>query len=433
MAGISQGKNKEQYNLEKIRDGVWVFRRSQSSPIWQYRITVNTAGRRYKDVSTKQTDFNVACEMAMEAYFSARQLVKINQGHSLFKKSFNDVIDEWFKAFDRDNTKSPNMKVIHRTSTISLKKYFKDKSTNQINDDLCEKYHNWRLTTTTTRGLTPSVATLKQELMTLNIILEYSSKKNYIPMVGKIKLPKNTKVAVGDAFTDIELDLYFRIAPDWIDCARIDHILKRKRITLLSKFIMYSGIRLSEATGLKWDNVKYSAVHKTIFIHIPQSVSKVKKEREVVCLKEMIDVIKELKELSTDDTLFGEHFDGDAPFNHLLNFIKTKTGTDLKWGNDGQRRVLYSFRHTYATKRILEGNVDALVLAENMGTSVHQIQRTYYHGRNSMNAEKLLNVNNVVKPNAIKIKIDGLEDIQMVNYRIDPEAEDVPESDNVPS
>jgi len=430
MAGISKGKNKEQFNLEKIRDGVWVFRRNPTCKIWQYRITVNTAGRRYKDVSTKQTDFDTACEMAMEAYFAARQVVKMGQGHSLFKKSFNDIMDEWFEMFDQDNTKSTNMKVIHRTSLIILKKYFKDKTTNKINDELCENYHNWRLTTKTTRGLTPSIATLKMELMTLNIVLEYAARKNYITFVGKIKLPKTEKVAVGDAFTDAEIKLYFQHAADWIAETKPAYRLKRQRIILMSKFIMYSGIRLSEATALKWENVKFSAVHKTIFISIPKSVSKVKKEREVVCLKDMIDVIKELKECATDDTLFGEGFDGDYTFNHFIEFIKEKSGTDLKWGNDGQRRVLYSFRHTYATKRILEGNVDAFVLAENMGTSVHQIQRTYYHGRNSMNAEKLLNINNVVKPDAVKVKVPGLEDITMVNYRIAVEAEDIPESDN---
>ena len=434
MVGISKGKDKAQYDLEKIRDGVWVFRRDLTCKIWHYRITVNTTGRRYKVVSTKQENYKLACEMAVEAYFSARQLVKIHQGHTLFKKLFNDVIDEWFKAFDKDNTNSDNMRAMHKTATVALKKYFSEKTTNQINDELCENYQNWRLGTKTVQGTTPSGATLRAEIIALNLINEYASRKNYINPVQKVKPPKQIKLGVGDAFTDDELDIFFKHADEWILDSKADHKLKKQRTILISKFIMYSGIRLAEATLLKWEHTKFSNVHKTIFIDIPSSISKVKKERDVVCLPPMIVVLMELKKLSTDDFLFGEGFEGDYMFNRYLEFIKDKTGINLKYGNNNQRRVLYSFRHTYATKRILEGDVDAFVLSENMGTSVHQVQKTYYHGRNSMNAQKLLHTKEIVKQkNVTKIKLSGLEDIQMVNYRIDLEAENVPESDNIPS
>ena len=57
---------------------------------------------------------------------------------------------------------------------------------------------------------------------------------------------------------------------------------------------------------------------------------------------------------------------------------------------DGQRRTLYSLRHTYATDRLLHAELDPLTLAGNMGTSVAQIERHYSHVTNVQNAPKLV-------------------------------------------
>jgi hypothetical protein len=56
---------------------------------------------------------------------------------------------------------------------------------------------------------------------------------------------------------------------------------------------------------------------------------------------------------------------------------------------DGRRRCLYSLRHFYATDRLLHGDLDPLTLAQNMGTSVAQIQRHYSHVTNLQNATRL--------------------------------------------
>ena len=50
----------------------------------------------------------------------------------------------------------------------------------------------------------------------------------------------------------------------------------------------------------------------------------------------------------------------------------------VEFDSNGQRRVIYSLRHTYATFRLHEG-VNAYTLARNMGTSVKMLESFYGH------------------------------------------------------
>jgi integrase len=63
---------------------------------------------------------------------------------------------------------------------------------------------------------------------------------------------------------------------------------------------------------------------------------------------------------------------------------------DAKVENDsfGQRRSLYSLRHTYATARLQEG-VNHYVLAKNMGTSVAMLEAFYGHTTNVTSVDEL--------------------------------------------
>jgi integrase len=54
----------------------------------------------------------------------------------------------------------------------------------------------------------------------------------------------------------------------------------------------------------------------------------------------------------------------------------------------GDRRSIYSLRHTYATFRIQEG-VNHYILAKNMGTSVEMLEKHYGHTTNVTSAAEL--------------------------------------------
>jgi integrase len=54
----------------------------------------------------------------------------------------------------------------------------------------------------------------------------------------------------------------------------------------------------------------------------------------------------------------------------------------------GEKRTIYSLRHTYATFRLQEG-VHQFVLAKNMGTSVAMLEKHYGHTSNVASAAEL--------------------------------------------
>ena len=52
---------------------------------------------------------------------------------------------------------------------------------------------------------------------------------------------------------------------------------------------------------------------------------------------------------------------------------------DLQYDSDGQKRTLYSARHTFASYRIIYGGMNVYKLAVHMGTSVGMIEDHYGH------------------------------------------------------
>lgn len=60
-----------------------------------------------------------------------------------------------------------------------------------------------------------------------------------------------------------------------------------------------------------------------------------------------------------------------------LPFIDRKDG--LLYDRDGDRRSIYSLRHTYATMRLEKGDVSIYDLSLNMGCKVKKIENHYSH------------------------------------------------------
>ena len=58
--------------------------------------------------------------------------------------------------------------------------------------------------------------------------------------------------------------------------------------------------------------------------------------------------------------------------------IRHSNGEFTLWDeNEEKHRTLYSLRHTYATQRLINGDLAVYELALNMGTSIRELERTY--------------------------------------------------------
>ena len=104
------------------------------------------------------------------------------------------------------------------------------------------------------------------------------------------------------------------------------------------------------------------------------------------------------KYVGDDDYVFanywGEFYRAlERPVNKLLEYA------GLRKDNFDRNRTAYSFRHTYATFRLLYGvNVDVYVLARNMGTSVEMIEKHYGHVVPQQQADMLTSMRVVNRP-----------------------------------
>jgi len=88
--------------------------------------------------------------------------------------------------------------------------------------------------------------------------------------------------------------------------------------------------------------------------------------------------------LSLDDAIAAKsnlqvftYSDGTQPFAFQQTFTRLLAQAGLSRDADtGQKRTLYSLRHTYATFELLNGT-DIHTLARQMGTSVNMLERHY--------------------------------------------------------
>jgi len=157
-----------------------------------------------------------------------------------------------------------------------------------------------------------------------------------------------------------------------------------------------TGLRVGEARNLKWSDIEYfpdDDGYEQVAIMARGKTG----SREVVArtpdVKEYFGRILNLRceELgskpSGSDYVFC-HKDGRQIHSFKKGFAALVKAAKVEFDNMGERRVIYSLRHTYATFR-LQQPVNAYALAQNMGTSLKMLEAFYGHTSNRAMASEL--------------------------------------------
>jgi len=97
-------------------------------------------------------------------------------------------------------------------------------------------------------------------------------------------------------------------------------------------------------------------------------------------------------EPTTDDFVFA-HKDGRPIRSFKKSFNSLIDASGVAFDSAGNRRTIYSLRHTYATFRLEEGT-DVYTLARNMGTATNMIERFYGHTRTPDQVAELTKMRN---------------------------------------
>jgi integrase len=258
-----------------------------------------------------------------------------------------------------------------------------------INESVLAQYIQWRVDHA---KKPPALSTLRNERTVLNQIFRFAKRKGYIGDPPEITLPSLRHNSRPD-IPDKEWRKLYTYLCRYVKEAQ-DKRRYRERFYLQHYILILAntGIRVGEARQLRWRDIsstKTLSGQKRLIFTVRGKTG----EREVVC-NEHVELYvermrtlrsEEVKKLNLDEPLFC-HPDGKPIGSFKKGFEQVLDEAEILYGSDGQKRVPYSLRHTYATMRISEG-VSVFQLAANMGTSVEMIENFY--GKKRMRDPKM--------------------------------------------
>jgi integrase len=218
-----------------------------------------------------------------------------------------------------------------------------------------------------------------------------------VPMLDS----KGEKGLARPAFTDDEVSKLLVFVPQWIESS---YTTRTKQMRMLCgvyiEFLVNTGIRHgTEALPLRWKHLQWHWIGEKKYLRI--WVSGKTGPRYLIAKNEVLVVLDKLiyfqnLPYSSLDAVMEAKLDrlifrlpsGQSISNMENIFRNLMKHSGLMYDSGGQRRTLYSLRHTYATQALAKG-VDIHTLARQMGTSVLMIEKHYSKITPMLSAEKL--------------------------------------------
>ena len=360
-------------------------------------------------------------------------LYRYERGLALTSPPFSRAVEaylEWLE--DQIGQESDEAKAVRlrkkftdqRMLSRYAKEYFAARAIDKISDLDIENYREWRKTYFTRgpgsksktieyirdgkkvraprrKSRVPALSTLATEDVVLRSIFDRARKLGWIngDQIPEIRSVRGKSTRRPD-FSEAELQRLLALAVTRAEELTNDNV--RFLRGMLSDFIgllAYTGMRPFEAMKLQWHDIE------TFKTEGGKSATKLfvsgkNKERSLVARDEATHYVFSINERVTEwrhgsvewlDVLSGPVFimpDGTPVKSFRKGLKALLDAADLRRDERGVQRDAYSFRHYYATQRLLRG-VSVYTLAENMGTSVAMIEKHYGHVRPELAADEL--------------------------------------------
>lgn len=371
----------------------------------------------YKFFSFKTHDWTTALRSAAVHYRRIRE--KFNNDVPLDNHRFEFV---WNKWMDRTGSLRSEQRNDHfeRMANLYFFKFFNKLNFAQIDEDDLANYFEWREVYWTkgpgsedvhpSAALSPKASSLAQERDALNQLFKWAvrQKQKFIARRPEIQLPKSIEPNPRPALPHEMFSSYAQKAIEYIyGSDRHYDQWHRACSAYFTIFMLFSGLRPKEAKLVKWQDLKLfydnDGVQQLLIVVHPETKTK---GRETVPLTQTIALLKEwrsdwARHKAPNDYVFG-NWEGEYFVAHGRGISKLLKSLGIYRDTQTNRpRSAYSFRHTYATHRLLNG-VDVYKLAKNMGTSVEMIEKHYGKVTNQMNAIELTQMrhkDNMLIPN----------------------------------
>jgi len=418
-------------------------------PKWYMKLRI--APNKVINRSTGLTIYEDAYAFARKEFDRLRNAAAL--GHTLEDFTFEKHWDDWYQRNLNNGTWRADRQRWHKNQAARYyKAYFRyaDGTSMRLNDILptyAQAYWDWRIAywsseqgekladynpkrrkakTTTTQNAVkvPSKKTLQMDQTALNQIFWDARERGRLQQVFKLKTPADSRPHNRRPhFEPAEhqsMTAYLRSYRDVMGNFKKDrvnawHKLQRAQLYHFVIFMLNSGLRVGEAREMRWRDIQFDVENPedgdAICVVGVRKATKTSQNRDVQTQPNANKTLKEWRGKSpyagdNDLVWFGQQ-KADSPPKPFTNLNKSfqsflarvpidgaKDG--LLFNKEGEKRSLYSLRHTYATIRRDHG-VEYPDLALNMGCKREQLEKHYDHSTSNTRRDSIVKVKRKVK------------------------------------
>lgn len=346
--------------------------------------------------STKEDSLAKAKEFAEDWFLTLRG--KQRAGELLSEHTFKDAAEAFQSEYEiiTEGQRSGKWVEGHKARIrLHLSPFFGKMGLSQITSGTVQDYRVDRIQSPA-NGKPPAYSTLHDEIVTLRLVLKTAIRKGWLDHLPDLSTPyrQSGKVMHRAWFSPDEYKRLYTATRANIKAQknkRHKHLAEQLHDKVL--FMANTGIRPDEANWLEYRDVEIvedDATGETIL------EIEVRGKRGVGYCKSTTGAVRPFERMvarndpSPTDRLF--------PVDHKKQFNRILEEHELKFDRQGNRRTLYSLRHSYISFRLLEG-ADIYQIAKNCRTSVEMIEKHYaVHLKNQLDAAAI----NVRKKRMIK-------------------------------
>ena len=428
--------------------------KSHRKPTWYMKLRVGP--KKFINRSTKLTIYEEAYAFARKEYNRLTNAVAL--GHTLDDFTFEQHWDDWYQRNLNNHTWADDRQRWHKNQAARYyKEYFRygDGTSMRMNDItplIAHGYWDWRIAywstrqgekvadynpkrrgakTTSTHNAVkvPSKKTLQMDQTALNQIFHDARERGRLQQVFKLKPPADSRPHNRrphfEPAEHSSMVTYLRSYRDVIGHFKEDrvnawHKLQREQLYHFVLFMLNSGLRVGEAREMRWRDIRFDVEHgksddgtnDPICVVEVRKNTKKSQNRDVQTQPNANKTLKEWRSKTpyareNDLVWFGQQKADDGkpkPFTNLNKSFQQflarvpvdEAEEGLLYNKEGEKRSLYSLRHTYATVRRHHG-VGWEDLALNMGCSRQQLERHYDHSTSNSRRENIVKTKRTAK------------------------------------
>ncbi len=386
--------------MHLLRDGEVVLYRRQRSRVWQCRYKLSTGA--WQRQSTRKTALEQAVRVACDLYDEARFRQRLGLA-AVAAKTFADIAAMTVVELRNDLAAGTGKKIYVDYIQV-IEKYFLpffgDRHLQNLKHTDMADFERWR---NAKMGKLPKSSTLMNFASAFSRVCSTAVERGYVS--EHVPLPKmsrrGAKGTTRPAFAVVEVEQLRVFMGKWEQGGMTE--IDRPNRPLLCDYVnllLLTGMRHgTESMNIKWQHCEWYESEGVRYLRI--WVSGKTGGRYLIAKHEAVAVLARLHAAQKDiaaqalDKVMGRvnHYlfrnaacMRPKRFNGMFERLVRDAG--LLTNSVGERRTLYSLRHTYATQELFAGT-DIHTLAKQMGTSVLMLERHYSKLTATMAADRL--------------------------------------------